>query len=180
MKRILFMLVLLAVLSAVGVTSTNDMKENIEAIALDTMTVDSQHTDYGDWERACSTKAIIEANDSGFVVITFSGWATIPQGAALYVGIDTLGSTVDTIWGMAKFEAPKSRTYSYITVPFQITKRLLIDSTTGTTSDTNMWGSGEYDTIPIVVGTLATSGSTVKISVRDLLLTTEFYYVGDN
>lgn len=182
MKRLLFLLILTVMVMTAVITmgSTADLLSNIECVTLDTLTITAQHTEYGSWIRVCSTAAIIEANDSGYVLVTFSGTVTLPQGKSLYIGIDTLGSTVDTIWGMAKVQAPRSRTYSYLEVPFQIRKRILIDSTTGTTADTNMWSEGELDTIPRVVGTAALSGSSFTAIIQNAMLTTEFFYQGDN
>ena len=125
-------LLLIGVLSlfALGVWATpQDGFEHVrgEIVAIDTFTIDVDHTSYGSWDRVCST-GTLGTLDSGAVVYKLSGYAILSAGQALWYGIDTVAGNVDTSYGYSSVNAPNSGFTGKIRVPFSLTKIVASDS----------------------------------------------------
>lgn len=166
MKRLVFMAALLSIATMVW-GATKDM-DNVYATAINaSITIDSQHTDYGDWERVCSVAAIEPVLDSGFFILQVTGTVTLPRGGALYVGIDSAAGTTDTLYGYTKVEVPNSSRTNYTEIPFAYTWRTaVVDST-------------DDDSLPQFVVTMATAGLGHHYAVKHVVLQQLFDYLGD-
>lgn len=168
MKRLLLLAgMLILALSVWG--ATVDMPVLISVATNSSATIDSQHTDYGDWVRVCSVAVYVPVNDSGDVILQVTGVAMMGQGEALWVGIDTAAGTTDTLHGYTKVEAPRSRTYTNIEVPFAFTVTVPVDTL----------GASAYDSLPGYVVTMAVAGSTQPVDVKHVVLQELFNYIKD-
>jgi len=166
MKRIVLLLVVM--LPVFIWAATVDMDILAEVVTLDTLTVDSAHDDYGDWERACSVSAV-SGLDSGHVVYEISGQVQLPRGGKFYVGFDSAAGTTDTLYGWEVIEAPKGREWSYIWVPFTFSYTEAIDSNTLSADSIH----------PAVVATMATYSTGQSYAVEDIIFKRYFEYKGD-
>lgn len=172
MKRII-LLVLAGLLAFVAVQAADlagFLNGQGKVVTRDTLTVDTQYTEYGGWDRACSTMILIAAlddslykfNDSGMAVYELTGSVMLSPGQKLYVGLDKMaGATLDSS------DSDTGMTYTYIMNP--------ADPGRGSRAKfafhivyTEAADSGRAISAP--VATFATGGSSYELDVVDIVL----------
>ncbi len=170
MKRLLFLAALLLMMT-LSFAATNDSFKTTASATNTSITIDSQHTDFGDWVRVCSTQVVAPVNDSGYVIITVTGTVTLPRGGALYVGLDSATGATDTLYGFTKVEVPYSSNTAYVETPFAYSFSLDVDSADNATAH-------PYDSLPSFVVTMATRSSGQALAVKHVVAAVQLSYVG--